>query len=343
MTTTHFFDGLCATSTAVRATPRPTRAKAPACCKPPLFASHYETLERRQLLHGGHGIDPIVPNVPTGPAINVPLNPGKGGAPTTNLDFSVLPWTITGITTTGTGATTQLVAQAKIGDTAFQIPLELDGTAAQQAGECDILNLEIGAINLDLLGLVVETSDICLDIVAQEGGGLLGDLLCDVAGLLDGGLNLGDILGDLSPEQITALFNGLTDLLTGVLDAIGSAENVTGVTDSITTLHHGGGQGGGQGGGKGGGNGNGGPAAGECDILNLAIGPVDLNLLGLNVHLDNCEGGPVTVDITAERGPGNLLGNLLCGLTRILDGQGGGNGGLARQLDRIADTIEQLA
>ena len=49
-----------------------------------------------------------------------------------------------------------------------------------------------------------------------------------------------------------------------------------------------------------------------CAILHLELGPLDLTLLGLNVVLDNCADGPVTVDITAVRGA--LLGNLLCDL-----------------------------
>jgi len=57
------------------------------------------------------------------------------------------------------------------------------------------------------------------------------------------------------------------------------------------------------------------------NILHLALGPLGLNLLRLNVHLDNCAGGPVTVDITAQQGPGNLLGNLLTGLAHVLDSQ----------------------
>lgn len=48
--------------------------------------------------------------------------------------------------------------------------------------------------------------------------------------------------------------------------------------------------------------------------LSLALGPLDLNLLGLRVELDDCDGGPVTVDITAI--PGGLLGDLLCSLGR---------------------------
>jgi hypothetical protein len=48
------------------------------------------------------------------------------------------------------------------------------------------------------------------------------------------------------------------------------------------------------------------------------LGPLELTLLGLEVILDDCDGGPVTLDITAQRG-GGLLGNLLCGLLGGLD------------------------
>jgi len=54
---------------------------------------------------------------------------------------------------------------------------------------------------------------------------------------------------------------------------------------------------------------------GTCEILHLELGPLDLNLLGLMVHLDK-----VVLDITAQSGPGNLLGNLLCAVAHLLDG-----------------------
>jgi hypothetical protein len=57
--------------------------------------------------------------------------------------------------------------------------------------------------------------------------------------------------------------------------------------------------------------------SGTCDILHLTLGPLDLNLLGLMVHLDR-----VVLDITAQSGPGNLLGNLLCGIAGLLDANG---------------------
>jgi hypothetical protein len=56
-------------------------------------------------------------------------------------------------------------------------------------------------------------------------------------------------------------------------------------------------------------------ATAVCDILNLVLGPLDLNILGLTVHLDT-----VVLDINAVSGAGNLLGNLLCAITHLLDG-----------------------
>ena len=60
------------------------------------------------------------------------------------------------------------------------------------------------------------------------------------------------------------------------------------------------------------------PAAvskGSCEILSLTLGPLDLDLLGLRVQLSQ-----VNLDITAEPGSGNLLGNLLCAVAKLLDG-----------------------
>jgi len=68
---------------------------------------------------------------------------------------------------------------------------------------CDILHLELGPLDLDLLGLVVHLNRVVLDIDADPTGGLLGALLCAVANLLDVGGPLADIVGLLN--QILAL------------------------------------------------------------------------------------------------------------------------------------------
>jgi hypothetical protein len=72
-----------------------------------------------------------------------------------------------------------------------------------------------------------------------------------------------------------------------------------------------------------------GPTAASCQVLNLVLGPLDLNLLGLVVHLDT-----VHLNITAVPGAGNLLGNLLCAVAGLLNG-----GGL---LTGLSDLLNQI-
>lgn len=71
--------------------------------------------------------------------------------------------------------------------------------------------------------------------------------------------------------------------------------------------------------------------AASCDILNLVLGPLDLDLLGLQVHLDK-----VVLKIDAAPGAGNLLGNLLCAVAGLLDG---GQSGLLTQISQILNSI----
>lgn len=80
-----------------------------------------------------------------------------------------------------------------------------------------------------------------------------------------------------------------------------------------------------------------------CPVLHLVLGPVNLNLLGLKVTLG---GGPtaslpIVLDITAVPGPGNLLGNLLCGLTNALN-TGGLLSQLTGQLSQLSATLNSL-
>jgi hypothetical protein len=54
-----------------------------------------------------------------------------------------------------------------------------------------------------------------------------------------------------------------------------------------------------------------------CGILSLVLGPLDLNLLGLSISLNQ-----TILYIDAVAGPGNLLGNLLCAVSGLLGGVG---------------------
>jgi hypothetical protein len=64
---------------------------------------------------------------------------------------------------------------------------------------CTILTLSLGALDLDITGLVVHLNPVFLTITAVPGAGnLLGNLLCDVANLLNGGGTLSTLLGQIS-------------------------------------------------------------------------------------------------------------------------------------------------
>jgi hypothetical protein len=84
-----------------------------------------------------------------------------------------------------------------------------DGNGNGQGnGGCQILFLDLGPLFLDVLGLQVDLSDIQLDITAVPGAGnLLGNLLCAVAGLLDG-VGLGGAIENLL-NRITGILDGL--------------------------------------------------------------------------------------------------------------------------------------
>ena len=74
-------------------------------------------------------------------------------------------------------------------------------------------------------------------------------------------------------------------------------------------------------------------ASASCQILSLTLGPLELNLLGLQVHLNQ-----VVLNITAQPGPGNLLGNLLCAVANLLNG----GGGLSTLLTQLTNLLNQI-
>lgn len=191
--------------------------------------------------------------------------------------------------------------------------------------ECSVLHLELAPIDLDLLGLSVDTSAICLDLTAIEGGGLLGDLLCSLAG--GDGLSILERLALL--EEILGGLGDLTGALTQSLNTALAGPATQQETEDICD--------------------------GACEVLDLAVGPVNLSLLGLVVNLDNCDEGPVQVCLSATAGAG-LLGDLLCGLSDggllgginlgliqdLLDAILGGLGGAGATLDAPVKQVNQL-
>jgi hypothetical protein len=70
-----------------------------------------------------------------------------------------------------------------------------------------------------------------------------------------------------------------------------------------------------------------------CGILHLVLGPLDLDFLGLQVHLDR-----VLLNIVAQSGAGQLLGNLLCAVAHLLDT----GGTLSQLLAKLGQILDQL-
>ncbi|HZV05875.1 MAG TPA: hypothetical protein VE999_12400 [Gemmataceae bacterium] len=185
-------------------------------------------------------------------------------------------------------------------------PFQTTGTltATPSGPSAEILDLHLNPIQLNLLGLGVQTSSICLDITAQQGGGLLGNLLYNLGNALNSG---------------TGSLGGLNNLLDQfLLPTVETTLLNTALNSSATT----------------GPTSNTGLPPGANDILHLSVGPVNLNLLGLNVDLNNCAtpAGPVTVDVYTETGPGDLLGNLLNDVSNLLNSTGTLGGTTGQQL-----------
>lgn len=179
-----------------------------------------------------------------------------------------------------------LTVNGLVGATPFQTTGTLTATPGDPSTQ--ILDLHLNPIQLNLLGLGVQTSSICLDITAQQGGGLLGNLLYNLANSLESGTPLG----------------GLNNLLDQFVLPIIETTGLNSTLNSPATF---------------GPTSNSGLPSGANDILHLSVGPVSLNLLGLNVDLNNCAtpAGPVTVDVYTD-GSGGLLGNLLSDVSNLL-------------------------
>jgi len=176
------------------------------------------------------------------------------------------------------------ITSATLEGTLAGIPFTTDITnfvlSPGQGGSCSVLNLELGPINISLLGLHVDTSSICLTITAHRGQGILGNLLCSLA-------NVGGVIPAIT--QILNNPNVLSGLSTVLNQALGQAQAPAAApADPVCT--------------------------GDCQVLDVVLGPLTLNLLGVTVDLNNCDNGPVEVCVSATASEG-LLGELLCGLS----------------------------
>jgi hypothetical protein len=143
---------------------------------------------------------------------------------------------------------------------------------------CQILNLTLNQLHLSLLGLNVDLAKVVLTITGikqgQPGGGILGSLFCSLAST------------KLSKAQRASAARQLTTDLQHRSNqrvlrfGVNLRPNATAAAAGAT-----------------------------CPVLDLILGPLHLNLLGLVVDLNK-----VHLAVTATQG-GGLLGNLFCSLS----------------------------
>jgi hypothetical protein len=144
---------------------------------------------------------------------------------------------------------------------------------------CPILSLTLARLDLNLLGLIVHLDRVHLTITANSRGGVLGSLFCSLAHARVG---LGQRAKTLTKvAQHSSLHNKGIQMAVPLYQNTSSGQVFTGRGDAPMTI---------------------------CPVLDLTLGPLDLNLLGLMVHLD-----VVHLVITADS-TGGVLGSLLCSL-----------------------------
>ncbi len=161
---------------------------------------------------------------------------------------------------------------------ANQSTLSVNGQAAATTftGTTTVLDAFVAPVHLNLLGAVVDTSPIHLQILAHSGNGLLlGNIVTGLANILNN--PTGNLVKDTE--------NGLTNLLNQLDQMFPTIASSTPTTPAGGTTT---------------------PASGSFQVLSLTVPPIDLNLLGLILQT-----GTIQVNATAQSGNGDLLGNLL--------------------------------
>jgi hypothetical protein len=162
------------------------------------------------------------------------------------------------------------------------------GVVAQR-GRCHVLTLTLDDLQLDLLGLRVDLSEVNLRIYAVrrgEGSGILGRLFC---ALSRSTIRLGRGASAAEAQKVVRALN--TRLKDKPMRAFRATATLS--DDGARAAQ----------------------TAPSCRVLNLILGPLDLNLLGLVVELyGENRRSPITLTITSFPGQG-VLGDLFCSLS----------------------------
>lgn len=142
--------------------------------------------------------------------------------------------------------------------------------AVSRSGSCSVLALTLEKLELNLLGLNVNLEKVVLNVTGQPHGGVLGSLFCSLA-----------------HAKVKAARASAAARLNAHLRRAGVVRPLSfGLPIRATTA----------------------ATTPSCPVLNLVLGPLHLDLLGLVVDLNQ-----VHLVITAEP-TGGILGSLFCGL-----------------------------
>jgi hypothetical protein len=140
--------------------------------------------------------------------------------------------------------------------------------SAARSGSCTILTLRLDTLDLTLLGLNVHLDKVDLRVTGRRKGGVLGRLFCSLAG------------AKVKASRAAAARLTREIKKSGTLRPLAFAVPVQAVASQAPT----------------------------CSVLDLVLGPLNVNLLGLIVDLKR-----VHLVITANPA-GGVLGRLFCGL-----------------------------
>jgi hypothetical protein len=143
--------------------------------------------------------------------------------------------------------------------------------SASQTGTCPVLSLELDTVSLDLLGLHVDLSKVILTVTADPNGGSLGKLFCQLSG------------------KTTLASTSAARSLTSVAHRSGLSKQGVAFGTATRQLQS--------------------TGPGPCSIVDLLLGPLHLDVLGLMVDLNQ-----VHLQITADPTEAPL-GSLLCSIT----------------------------
>ena len=146
--------------------------------------------------HRGAGAGAVLAS-PAASGVNVPVagTTSKGGKFTGT--FAIQRFSVVNNQIVAVGTLTGTIQNA-VGNVIGTILRTISMIVTFGGASCDILHLELGPLDLNLLGLQVHLDKIVLDIDADPTGGLLGSLLCAVANLLNAGGPLADIVNLLN-------------------------------------------------------------------------------------------------------------------------------------------------